>query len=357
MPKTCANYAARLSAWQRLWVMICVGLAWHSVAQAHTFDLPADGSTVVGNLRAVIPSKENTLLDVARYYDVGYHEITWANPGVDIWTPGDNVKVIVPTQYILPPKPWKGIIINISQRRLFYFPTPRKGKPAQVITFPISIAREGWSTPLGENKIVAKHKDPAWFVPKSIREEHKAAGEVEFPEYFPPGPDNPMGMLAIQTGFPGIFIHGTNRPWGVGMRTSHGCLHLYPEDAAILFPLMSAGIPVRVIDQPFVVGTQGNQLMMTSYEPVAEYGATANLYTRAVQALYPYLEADPKQKRPAYDVAWEKLQKWVDKQIVVPLSISPGGAGLEEILASTPPEPYEFPPYGMDANDASLPGD
>ncbi|HET8705115.1 MAG TPA: L,D-transpeptidase family protein [Pseudomonadales bacterium] len=328
-----------------------------SQAVADSYDLPTDGSMLVGKIHIVIPTHENTLLDIARHYDVGYHEITWANPDINVWTPGENARVVVPTQFILPPKPWKGIIVNISQRRLFYFPATKKGEAAQVITFPISIAREGWSTPLGETKVVAKHKDPAWFVPKSIQAEHKQQGEIEFPEYFPPGPDNPMGMLAIQTGFPGIFIHGTNRPWGVGMRTSHGCLHLYPEDAAILFPLMNAGIPIRVIDEPFVVGTQGDQLMMASYEPVAEYGATANLFTRAVLALTPYLKGDAKAKMPALDVAWDKIQKLVDKKIVVPISVSPGGKSLEDTISSTLPEPYDFPPYGVDANDASLPGE
>lgn len=338
-------------------LLSCVLAFSISQVQADALDLPADGSMIVGKIHVVIPTHENTLLDIARHYDLGHHEITWANPDVNIWMPGENARVIVPTQYILPPKPWKGIVVNISQRRLFYFPTAKKGETPQVITFPISIAREGWSTPLGETKLVAKHKDPSWFVPKSIQTEHKQEGETEFPEYFPPGPDNPMGMLAMQTGFNGIYIHGTNRPWGVGMRTSHGCLHLYPEDAAILFPLVSAGMPVRVIDAPFVVGVQGNQLLMASYEPVAEYGATRNLYTRAVLALVPYIQPDPKATSATVDVAWDRVQKVVDKKTLVPISVSPGGASMDDIISSTPPEPYDFPPYGVDANDASLPGE
>lgn len=343
-----------------------------SPAQAETFDLPTDGSTIVGTPRIVIPTQENTLPDIARQLDVGYHEITWANPGVDVWLPEKGVKVIVPTQYILPAKPWTGIVLNISQRRLFYFPAPAKGQPAKVITFPVSIAREGWATPLGSTKVVAKHKDPAWFVPKSIQAEHKAAGELEFPEYFPPGPNNPMGMLAIQLGFPGIFIHGTNRPWGVGMRTSHGCLHLYPEDAAVMFPLVSANMPVRVIDEPVAVGVLNGQLHLASYEPVAEYGTTHNLMTRAALALSPFLQSavlprpDPKAnagaaKKPAvtpvvYEIDWQKVEKIAQTYQVIPLSVDPQGASLEAVLDKVAPDLYDYPPYEMDANDASLPG-
>lgn len=336
------------------------------LAAAETFTLPTDGSTIVGQPRIIIPTQENTLLDIARQTDVGYHEITWANPGVDVWMPEKNVKVIVPTQYILPPKPWTGIVLNISQRRMFYFPPAQKGQPAKVITFPVSIAREGWSTPLGTTKVVAKHKDPAWFVPKSIREEHKAETNEEFPEYFPPGPNNPMGMLAIQLGFKSIFIHGTNRPWGVGMRTSHGCLHLYPEDAALIFPMMNANIPVRVIDEPVSVGVLKGQLHMATYEPVAEYGTSSNLMTRAALALAPFLQsaampkADPKaSKTPApvvYDVDWEKVQAITRSYQVIPVSIDPKGRSLQTVLDDIAPDLYDYPPYGVDANDASMPG-
>lgn len=356
---------------KRWWVILAIisQSLLVGVTGAETFTLPTDGSTVVGQPRIIIPTQENTLLDIARQTDVGYHEITWANPGVDVWLPEKNVKVIVPSQYILPPKPWTGIVLNISQRRLFYFPAPAKGQPAKVITFPVSIAREGWSTPLGMTKVVAKHKDPAWFVPKSIQAEHKAAGEGEFPEYFPPGPDNPMGMLAIQLGFQSIFIHGTNRPWGVGLRTSHGCLHLYPEDAALIFPQMNANIPVRVIDEPVVAGVINGQLHVTTFEPVEEYGTTRNLMTRAALALAPYLQSsvvpkpDPKTvKKPvampvAYEVDWNKVLTATRQFQVIPVSVDPKGRSLQQVLDDIAPDLYDYPPYGIDANDASMPGE
>lgn len=353
--------------WWAIALLLSQALLYLSAqVHANTFTLPDDGSTVVGTPKIVLPTRENTLLDIARQLDVGYHEITWANPGIDVWLPEKNAKVIIPTQFILPPKPWTGIVLNISQRRLFYFPAPAKGEKAKVITFPVSIAREGWSTPLGTTKVIAKHKDPAWFVPKSIQKEHKESGEGEFPEYFPPGPDNPMGMLAIQLGFQSIFIHGTNRPWGVGMRTSHGCLHLYPEDAAAIFPLVNKNTPVRVIDEPIVVGVLQGQLYMASYEPVAEYGTSKDLMSRASVALNPYLEpvqttnTNAKkqiQQQNVYTVDWKKVKKITRQNSVIPTSIAPAGKSLEEVLNTIAPDLYDYPPYGVDANDASLPGE
>ncbi len=357
--------SVKCKRWQPWLVFFCMGLV-HTLAWAQRFDLPDDGSNLVGTPRIVIPQGNNTLLDIARHFDLGYHEITLANPEVDVWLPESNGKVVIPSQFILPPPPWSGVIINISQRRLFYFPKPGKGEKPYVITFPVSIAREGWSTPLGETTIVAKHKDPAWFVPKSIRQEHQAAGEGEFPEYFPPGPDNPMGMLAIGLGFKSIFIHGTNRPWGVGMRTSHGCLHLYPEDAVIFFNLINPGEKVRVIDEPVLIGIKGTQLLMSNYEPVQEYGKEYGISTQAMThatlMLAPYLQsavqlppAGKTQGAPRIDVDWDRVQQVLQTYQVLPVSIALAGDSLADSLANIAPEPYTHEPFGADANNAALP--
>ena len=310
------------------WLLVVALPAWGA-----TFPLPTDGSTVVGQVRVVAPSGANTLLDIARHFDVGVDEIAWANPGVSLWTPGS--RVVVHGRLILPPSPWQGLIVNIPGRRLFFFPPARRGQPRQFITYPVSIAREGWSTPLGRSRIVAKYKDPGWLVPKSIQAEHLRDEGVELPAYFPPGPDNPMGMLALRTGLPGIFIHATNHPWGVGMRTSHGCIHLYPEDAAELFPLVAVGTPVRFINEPVLVGTDHGAPLVAAFPPVAEYAGASGAAAGGV--LPP-----------------ERLQALLatPQPVAAPLS----AASPADWLASLPVEPYDFPPYDVDANNASLPG-
>lgn len=331
-------------------------LACSGLTAASTFPLPDDGSTIVGEIRVVTPTPDNTLLDIARHFDVGYDEITNANPGMSVWTPGQGAQVVVPTRYILPPKPWKGIIVNISQRRMYYFPPVKKGQRAEVVTYPIGIAREGWSTPLGETKLVAKYKDPAWFVPKSIREEHRQESGEELPEYFPPGPDNPMGMLALKTGFPSIFIHATNRPWGIGLRVSHGCLHLYPEDAAEIYPNIPVGTPIRFIDEPFVVGLEKNRWYVASYLPVTEYPVLLSNYTRLMAALMPALN-QTQNLRPSerVDFDWDRLRWLAENWVSLPHPIQLGMPPVADSIAALPVERYEYEPYGVDANTAALP--
>ena len=311
-----------------------------------TFPLPTDGSNIVGQLQVVTVDSRNTLLDIARHYELGHEEITRANPGVSIWLPGEGTPIVVPTEFILPPQPWVGIVVNISQRRLYYFPPHKANEPATVVTFPIGISRPGWSTPLGTTRIIGKYKDPAWFVPKSIQEEHRSKGEDNFPDYFPPGPNNPMGMLAMETGFPQIFIHGTNHPWGVGMQVSHGCIHLYPENAAYIFPRLPVGTPVRIINQPVSAGERGGLLYLSVSEPVEGYpGSQDNLLSQAMDALTRY----------SPEIDWVRVKQVVDAQPVLPVPVSIGAPSLDRILDSIKPTKYDFEPYGIDANDASPP--
>jgi L,D-transpeptidase ErfK/SrfK len=318
--------------------------------------MPPPGSNMVGALQAIIIANPNvTLLDIARRFDLGHHEITAANPTVSVWTPKVGDRVVIPTQFILPPRPHKGIVINIPQRRLFYFIDESDGKPAEVITFPLSISRPGWKTPLGKTRIVGKHCYPAWIVPRSVREERLRDGEPNFPTYFPPGPDNPMGMLALQTGFSGIFIHGTNRPWGIGMRASHGCLHLYPEDAAYLFSRVRPGTPVRIINQPHTVGVQDGELYMSSSEPVDEYSRKRSPASRAVDALVPYIGLQSANAPAHGEIDWRRAFSVAAEQYYVPVPINRGAPTLNEIIESIEATPYTDEPYDSAANNAALP--
>ncbi|MBU2807016.1 L,D-transpeptidase family protein [Acidithiobacillus ferrooxidans F221] len=322
-------------------------ILFSSTALAAEFSLPAPGSNMVGQLQVVIARHQDTLLDIARHYDVGYNEIRAANPGVDPWLPGAGTRVLVPTQYILPPKPWTGIIINIPERRLFYFP------PGQnvVYTYPVGIFRPKWPNPLGSTRIIAKVKNPTWTVPKNIQEEHAKAGEP-IPAFFPAGPDNPMGELALETGWSQIFIHGTNKPWGVGMRVSHGCFHVYPENEVQLFKMVKVGTPVTTIDQPYVVGTNGNgQLYLQSFKPVEAYAKGGNAQQRAVDAISHF----EKQTGQNWTINWQQVIDLVAKPNTVPTGININAPALSAVVARLPAQPYDFAPYGDDANTATPP--
>jgi len=202
--------------------------------------------------------QKDTLLDIAREFDIGQNEILIANPTVDRWLPGEKAKIIIPNSHLLPNTPHEGLVLNLPEYRLYYYPTSKSGRRT-VTTNPISIGRVNWDTPLGKTKVVAKTKNPTWTPPKSIKEEHAAEGDI-LPDVFPAGPDNPLGLYAMRLGVPGYLIHSTNKPFGVGMRVSHGCIRMYPEDIEKLFPNIKVGTPVHIVNQIIKVGWSNNVL-------------------------------------------------------------------------------------------------
>lgn len=230
-------------------------------AQAEQFELPPDDNDVVGALTVVAARADETLLDLARRHGLGYEDIVRANPEVDTWLPGEGTEVLLPTRYVLPPGPRKGVILNLAEYRMYYFPEPKDGEPAIVMTYPMSIGRMDWETPLGLTRIVSKARSPTWYPPESVRAEHAADGDP-LPRIVPPGPKNPLGAFAMRLGLPGYLIHSTNRPAGVGMRVTHGCIRMFPEDIRFLFDQVSVNTPVRIINEPVKVGWHGDELVM-----------------------------------------------------------------------------------------------
>jgi L,D-transpeptidase ErfK/SrfK len=229
----------------------------------------APGSDVVGEVQVIRARHEDTFVDIARAYDLGYDEIVAANPGVDPWLPGAGTRIVLPTQFVLPTAPRQGIVLNVAAKRLFYFPPPRPGELPQVVTHPVGIGREDWATPLGTTKVVAKTRDPVWVVPPSIRREHAAEGRP-LPARVPPGPDNPLGRYALRLGLPAYLIHGTNKPGGIGMRVSHGCVQLFPEDIESLFAEVPVGTPVQIVNQPLLLGWRGGNLYLEVHPPLED---------------------------------------------------------------------------------------
>lgn len=234
-------------------------------ANAGTYILPPDGIDLFGETFTIKVNEEDTLLDIGRRYGVGFNEMQSANPGVDMWVPGKDTNITIPTQFIIPPGPREGVVINIAEMRIYYFPKPKKGKKPLITTFPVSIGRMDWDTPLGETTIIAKIANPAWYPPKSIRDEHEADGDP-LPIRVPPGPDNPLGNYAMRLGIPGYLIHGTNKPEGLGMRVTHGCVRMYPEDIEYFFKIAPKGTKVRIINTPYKAGWMLDRLYLEAHE-------------------------------------------------------------------------------------------
>ncbi len=240
-------------------------------AAADEFTLPAPGSDAIGETITTETEAKDTLLDVARRYGLGYEEITNANPGVDPWLPGAGTVVVVPKQRLLPRAPHSGIVINLPEHRLYWYPPAPAGQAAVVWSFPVSIGKMDWNTPLGRTTIVSKAKDAPWIPPKSVREEHAKRGDP-LPAVVPGGADNPMGRYKMALGIPGgaYLIHGTNRPAGIGMQVTHGCMRLYPEDIEMLYGMVTVGTQVTIVNQPYKWGWVDGELLIEVHPPLAE---------------------------------------------------------------------------------------
>jgi L,D-transpeptidase ErfK/SrfK len=239
-------------------------------AHAASYLLPPSGTDVIGEVTRIRAVHEDTFVSLARRYDVGYEELVRANPGVDPWLPGEGTEIVIPTRFVLPRAPRKGIVLNIPEMRIYYYPPAKAGEAPVVMTFPVGIGREGWTTPVGSTTVVRKQHRPTWYPPESVRREHAAEGDI-LPKAVPPGPDNPLGEYALRLGLPGAYlIHGTHKPAGVGLRVSHGCVRMFPEDIETLYNLVPVGTPVTIVDQPFKMGWLQDDLVLEVHPPLQE---------------------------------------------------------------------------------------
>jgi L,D-transpeptidase ErfK/SrfK len=234
-------------------IIVFIILSFKSSIAAEVYSY-ANNETVIGIIKTYRVKGNESLIEIARKFGVGFNEIADSNPDLDPFVPGAGISVEIPTSWVLPDaESYNGIIINLSEMRLYYFFKKKKSK--LVRTFPIGIGSEGNNTPLGNFRVIQKTVRPNWYVPESIRKE-----KPTLPEVVPPGPDNPLGTHALRLSLGNILIHGTNKPYGIGRKVSHGCIRLYPEDIPKLFRLAPNGIRVTIIRQPIKVGTKNNEV-------------------------------------------------------------------------------------------------
>ncbi len=281
-------------------------------AAADTLVLPPGSDRVIGHVRSIRATYLDTFSDIALGENQGFTELRLANPDVDAWLPGDGTEIIIPSRHILPEAAADGIVINVPEMRLYYFPKVATGDAPVVITHPISIGRREWVTPHGGTKIVAKSKHPAWYPPESIRAEHAERGDP-LPKIVPPGPENPLGNFALRLGLPGYLIHGTNKPAGLGMRVTHGCIRMYPSDIEQLFHQAKVGTVVRIVNQPFKVGTLDDGLYLEAHPPLDEdIDNFRNRYTHVVNLIVTALDG-----RKA-NIDWNDLQRVLARASGIP---------------------------------------
>jgi L,D-transpeptidase ErfK/SrfK len=242
-------------------------------AGATQFELADPAQAVVGADQHIATVYEDNLYDLARRYSLGSDELIRVNPGMDPWLPGADRDVLIPNRRILPPGPRSGIVVNIAEHRLYYYPRPKRHELQQVYTFPVSIGKMDWRTPLGETHVISKVRDPWWFPTESVRAEHAADGDI-LPVRVPPGPDNPLGdrALRLAAGQGTYLIHGTNNPIAVGLAVTHGCIRMYPEDIQALFEMVPVGTKVTIVNEPLKVAWVDGELLLEAHPPVDAMG-------------------------------------------------------------------------------------
>jgi len=222
--------------------------------------------------KQTIAADDEDLLDIARRFDLGQNEILHLNPEVDRWLPKAGTPIQLQSERLIPDAPRSGLVLNLPEFRMYYFPKVKKGSPPSVLTYPMSIGRQDWETPLGRTQIVAKKENPTWTPPESIKKEHAAKGDP-LPNVVAAGPDNPLGLFAMRLGIPGYLIHSTNKAYGVGMQVSHGCIRMYPEDIEKFFPIIKVGTPVQIVNQAVKVGWFQGALYIEIHPPLETHQA------------------------------------------------------------------------------------
>lgn len=274
----------------------------------HSFMLEP-GSEVYGVTRMVAVRDKDTLLDIAREFGLGFNQIAAANPGVDPWIPESGSLARVPLSFVLPRmRPETGLVVNLAEMRLYSF--FGSGGHHFFFTAPIGIGREGYLTELGEYKVKSKTPNPTWVVPESIREE-----EPELPAEVPPGPDNPLGDFVFRLSRRLYAIHGTNKPWGIGRRVSHGCIRMYPEDVGALYPTVPVGTTVLVTYEPVKFGWGQGKLWMQVFEDFDN--RVANPLETVMEALLHY-----ETTMGALEVDREAITKALAEKTGVPMAVA-----------------------------------
>jgi len=271
---------------------------------------------VIGGMKTFRITGDETLLEVARLFDLGFNTINSANRSIDPWLPGEGNMVLIPTQWILPDSARKGVVINLAEMRLYQY-LNIDGKRF-VRTYPIGVGVDGSETPIGTFRIGVKIKNPTWYVPKSIRKERP-----EYPAKVPPGEDNPLGKFAINLKGTSFFIHGTNEPYGIGREVSHGCIRLYPEDIASLFRVLEKDTLVNIIYQPVKVGVWNGAVYIEVHEDYRSEGG--DLMQEAISML---------RHRNLLDrVSMDSLKKAIEEAKGIPVTLGPHVTNDEQIAA------------------------
>ena len=275
---------------------------------------------MLGSIRYHVTDSNRTLLDVAQENDLGILEISAANPGIDVWVPGPERLIVLPTAHILPETDRRGLVINLAELRLYFF----RGDSTE--THAIGVGREGFGTPQGSTLVVRKAENPTWRPTADTR-----ADRPDLPAVVPPGPDNPLGHHAIYLGWPTYLIHGTNKPFGVGRRVSRGCIRMYPEQVADLFSKVNNNIPVQVINEPIKLGWSNGELFIEAHPEIDQLDELEATYSFSLKPPPDIRERIIAKAGEAADrINWDSVEAELIERRGVPVQITSGDTKVAE---------------------------
>jgi len=251
----------------KLTAFCCLLLFISLSVNSTVYQLPEQGSRLLGENVIYQVEHGDYFQAIAEYHDIGMLALIAANPGVDPFLPAVGSKLTIPHKMLLPFAERKGIVVNLSELRLYYFPPNEQ----LVYVFPVGIGREGLSTPKVISFIGDKRKDPIWRPTKTMRERYLKEHGKMLAKEIPAGPDNPFGKYALRLGTSEYLIHGTNQRMGIGMRASSGCIRMYAHDIEWLYHNVAIGTQVRIVDQPIKMSYEKKYgKLLEVHQPLSE---------------------------------------------------------------------------------------
>jgi len=282
-----------------------------------SYPMPNANNDLIGRVQYVHPEQGDHIYQITRRYNVGFYEMIEANPDMNRHSKLSTDETLkIPTQYVLPNVPRKGIVINLPELRLYYFNEAKH----VVQTAPIAIGRFNWKTPEMTTRVIRKQKDPVWVVPKSIKEESARKG-IHLPDVMPAGPENPLGEYMLRLGNWSYLIHGTNAPNSIGKRASSGCMRMFPESIEALFQAVPIDTQVQIINQPIKVGWENGELYMEAHEPLHEAAMSRHEEYDYAQGVIREMTQDH-----PMNVNWRKVDDVIEASSGIPTLISQGKA-------------------------------
>jgi L,D-transpeptidase ErfK/SrfK/L,D-transpeptidase YbiS len=234
------------------------------VSAAKTYDLPPVGSRLIGDMQYHEVIKGDYFQRIAEHYNVGFLALMAANPGVDPFLPTLGHQLVIPSQMLLPFGKREGIIINLPELRLYYFPE----NSDKVHVFPVGIGREGLATPKTISYIGEKRKDPVWRPTTEMKARYFVEHGRKLADEVPAGPNNPFGKYALRLGTSVYLLHGSNQRFGIGMRASSGCIRLYDDDIEWLYKHVAINTPVKIVDQTIKLSYEPNKKLIEVHSPL-----------------------------------------------------------------------------------------